>query len=165
MLLLAQTGLLLTCSKSVALIVKHTSSKTFSGFPNYYVPRQGNSPACSSTEHLPQEALLIWTRARAGVRTALISIWSLVSQLVKATGVQCLTDPAAMVHCGAKTPKNSLSALSANKNWSPSSSQIGGMTDSVFFTYKPRCGIPYTDKLLCNVNCQLYPEVSASFQQ
>lgn len=100
-LLLDQTSMLLTWSK-----VKHMSSKTFSGPPSYCVPGQGKSPACSSTEHLPQEALLMCTSVRAeGVKTAWISIWSLVSQLDKAMGVQCLTDPAAVAHRGAKTPE------------------------------------------------------------
>jgi len=93
--------MLLTWSK-----VKHMSSKTFSGPPSYCVLGQGKSSACSSTEHLPQEALLMCTSVRAeGVKTAWISIWSLVSQLDKAMGVQCLTDPAAVAHRGAKTPE------------------------------------------------------------
>lgn len=100
-LLLDRTSMLLTWSK-----VEHVSSKTFSGPPSYCVPGQGKSPACSNTEHLPQEALLVYTSVRAeGVKTAWISIWSLVSQLDKAMGVQCLTDPAAMAHRGAKTPE------------------------------------------------------------
>lgn len=136
------------------------SSKAFSGFPSYCVPGWRNSLACSSTEHLPQEALVICTSMRTtGRRTTRVSNWSLVVQLDSDWRFRVSQS------CGDGIPWsqnswNSPSVFPENKNWSPAFWPNFSSVRFYILLRKPfylETQIPYTHKLLCKVNGPALP--------